>query len=128
MTTSKEQLRAAILQPRQPPFKDVEVGIWKSPDNPQGMVRVVGMTAAGRDHWEATNTRVEGGTIKTNRENQRARMLVLCLYDPVSNEPLFKEEEAAALGMTPADVLDPLFLLAAELSGVGTKLESLKGN
>jgi hypothetical protein len=121
VTTTTEQLRAAILTPRQPPFKDVEVKGW-------GLVRLVGMTGAQRDHWEAQNVRVQGGQIQANRENQRARMLIECLHDPVSGERLFTDEHAPALGHQPAEILDPLFLEAAALSGVGATLESLKGN
>lgn len=128
MMLSTEQLRAAMLQPRQPPFRDVEVAAWATADNPKGLVRVMGMTAAARDHWEAQNTRVENGKVQANRENQRARMLVECLHDPISGERLFTESDAPAFGHQPGELLDPLFLLAAELSGVGTTLEKLKGN
>lgn len=128
MTTTREQLRAAILQPRPMPFRDVEVGIWKTPENPNGMVRIVGMTGAERDHWEALRSPIVNGQIKADRENQRANMLAKCLHDPVSGERLFKDEEAMLLGNVAAEILDPLFLVAAELSGVGATLEKLKGN
>ena len=119
---TKEQLRQAFLTPRQPPFRDVfikELG---------GTVRVIGMTGSQRDHWEASNLRIEHGQPVQNKENQRARFLIQCLADPADGALLFKEEEAPALGFLPAEILDPLVVLAAELSGLGTTLEQLKGN
>lgn len=119
---TKEQLRQAFLTPRAPPFRDVFI------EQLGGTVRVIGMTGAQRDHWEASSVRVENGQPVQHQENQRARFLVQCLADPADGVRLFKDEEAPALGFVPAEILDPLVVLAAELSGLGTTLAKLKGN
>jgi hypothetical protein len=63
-----------------------------------------------------------------NMDNVRARLLVRSICD-ANGERIFGDHEADALGNVPAAVIDRLFTIAQQLSGLSpTDVEDLAGN
>lgn len=93
-------------------LKTVEVPEWG------GTVNVRGMRGVERDAFEASMFEDDGDKRKRNIANLRARLLVRCLVD-AEGKRLFEDEDAAELGLRNARVLDRLYDVASELSGIG---------
>jgi hypothetical protein len=90
------------------------------------------LTGTERDSYEQqliVNRKVRGRTVRdTDLTNARAKLLVLTLCDDVG-VPIFKEEDAVALGEKNAAILDRIYAVAAELNGFTDKdIEELTGN
>lgn len=45
-------------------------------------------------------------------------IVIACLYDPATGEPLFTIGDRDAIGEMPAEVVDPMWTAAAELNGL----------
>lgn len=82
-----------------------------------GTVLVRGLTGRERDSWEASNRIQRGREMVYNQVDARARLVVRALVDD-NGDRLFKDTDAGALGAKSGKVLDRLFDVAAELSGI----------
>lgn len=111
--------KAQILGADDLPERTVEVPEWG------GAVRIRGLTGEERDAFEAE---IAGEDETPNLENFRARLLVRTLVDEAGDR-LFGDLAVAELGRKSARVLQRLFDVAAELSGIGEDVvEELEGN
>lgn len=114
--------RDQILNVSDLQFEDVNVPQWG------GTVRVVGMTGAQRDAWEAGITRLRQNGIQYNLENIRAGLLARVLVDE-QGKRLFSDKDITSLGNKSAAALDLLFSVAQRLSGIGKRdIEELTEN
>ena len=86
-----------------------------------GVVLMRGLTGKERDRFEADNARRAGNAGAAGQEralqNIRARLVVRCLVDKAGDR-LFSDQDAEALGEKSGAILDRLFDVAAELSGI----------
>ncbi len=105
---SAEQIEAADDRTHE----DVPVPEWG------GTVRVVGLSAADRDAYEAAFVDAKGKPAVQRLRNVRAKLLVKCLVDEDGNR-LFSDDKAKALGQKNGAVVDRLFDVARRLSGIG---------
>jgi len=104
-------------------FKAVDLDIKKVPV-PEwgGDVYVRGLTARERDHFEMSIGAA------ANLENLRARLVVLTLCTD-DGERLFKDSDAIELGKKNAQVMNRLFDVARQMSGMSDQdVEELEGN
>lgn len=96
--------------------KAVEIKEWK------GSVNVRGLTARERDSFEASIG------ASANLDNLRARLVVLTLVDE-GGKRLFKDTDAKALGDKNAEVVNRLFDVARQMSGMtDADVNELEGN
>lgn len=84
---------------------------------------VQGMTGTDRDSYESSLfvQSANGKKRVFSSANIRAKLLVRSIIDPDTGERLFTDAEADELGKVRADVLDRLFSVAQQLSGVSDK-------
>lgn len=80
-------------------------------------VRVKVMTAAERDHFEASTVQREGKTTSLNLQGIRARLCILCLVDEAGNR-MFTDEDEYALGTKSGAALDRIFTVAQRINGL----------
>jgi hypothetical protein len=106
--------------------KDTLLG-YKGPaptpvDVPQlgGQVFLRVMSGTERDAFESESYKVNGKSVELNRANFRARLLVKCLADEAGVRML-ADDDAAALGKLPADLLDVLATKASAINGMSAK-------
>ena len=96
--------------------KEVKVPEWK------GSVNVRGLTARERDSFEASIG------ASANLDNLRARLVVLTLVDE-EGKRIFKDSDAKALGDKNAEVVNRLFDVARQMSGMtDADVNELEGN
>lgn len=89
-----------------------------------GSVRVKSLTAKERDRIEA---HIIGKGGKAKLENLRARMAVASVIDD-AGDPMFTEEDIAALASKSAAALDKVFTAAQRLSAMSDEdVEELTG-
>ncbi|MFI6249051.1 hypothetical protein [Streptomyces sp. NPDC051016] len=118
---------AAILGADDVETKPVDIPQWG------GEVLVRGLTGIERDAYEASIQQVRpkpdgGREVVFVRDNARAKLLVKCLVDE-NGHRLFKDTDAPALGKKSGAILDKLYDVAAELSGMGEAVEKeIEGN
>jgi hypothetical protein len=107
-------LKAQILAADDRPFEDVDVEEWGV------KIRVRGMTGTERDAYEARAVKLSQGgqNVEVQLQNFRARLVVKCLLDPETDERIFADNEVDRLGAKAGKVIDRLFDLAQELSGM----------
>ncbi|MEU3281768.1 hypothetical protein [Streptomyces antibioticus] len=116
-----------ILEADDTKTEPVDIPAWG------GEVLVRGLTGAERDAYEASIQQIRpkpDGTkeVVLVRDNARAKLLVKCLVDEEGNR-LFKDTDAPALGKKNGAILDKLYDVAAELSGMGDAAEKeIEGN
>ncbi|MEH0442441.1 MULTISPECIES: hypothetical protein [unclassified Streptomyces] len=116
-----------ILEADDTQVKPVDVPEWG------GEVLVRGLTGIERDAYEAGIQQIRpkpdgSREVVFNRDNARAKLLVKCLVDD-SGTRLFKDTDAPALGKKAGAVIDRLYDVAAELSGMGDAVEKeIEGN
>lgn len=114
-------------------WRDVEVPEWPDGDGKPGVVRVVSLSAADRDSYEAAMTTMRpdehgGASPVQDLSNVRAKLAVRCIVDDKS-ERIFGDHEASRLGQKSAAALDRIFNAAAELSGMTQKSQDeIAGN
>lgn len=126
MAAKKGLDRNAILATPDLPIEPVDVPAWG------GVVYVRGLSAAGRDAYEASLSRIEGVGKKQTRvadlSNVRAKLLARCVCDQ-AGELLFTDADIEALGAKSAEALEPLIEKAQALSGMTERdVERLEGN
>ena len=90
-----------------------------------GKVVVVGMSGVQRDAFEASCMEGRGKKREFNMRNVRAKLVSACARDAQDDELLFPD--ADALGGIRADILDPLYTVAAKLSGISKEDEDALG-
>lgn len=94
-----------------------------------GDVRVRGMTGAQRSEMEATMIAAKGQKFEVRAEalkTLRERTVAACLVDADGNR-LYGDKEISALGRKSAEVIQRLFDVAQELSGMNNS-EAIEGN
>ena len=91
--------------------REVDVPEWG------GTVRLKSLTGRERDAFEASNRILRGKEFVPNPVDIRARLVIRALVDETGNR-LFKDTEAGALGAKSGAVLDRLYDIVAEMSGM----------
>ena len=100
--------------------------IWKAQDTktrevdvPEwgGKVYIRSLSGKERDHFETSMIQIRGKSQKENFENLRARLLVLTIVD-AEGKKIFTSKDIEPLGEKNAAVLDRLFIIAQQLSGL----------
>jgi hypothetical protein len=94
------------------PTEEVVVPEWKG-----RTVLVCGMTAAGKNAYEASLVEVKGNTRKIRMENATAKLLVRTIVNR-QRQPLFTETDIERLGTKSASALERLAQVALRLSSM----------
>jgi hypothetical protein len=82
-----------------------------------GSVTVRGLTAAGRDAYEASIISHNGKKVQLDKRNIRAKLVVMSVID-ADGKRMFSDGDATALGEKNAAALDTIYAVAARLSGL----------
>lgn len=114
--------RDQILQAQDIKTQTVPVPEWG------GDVIVKGLTGTERDAYEASCVDTQDGKNVPKLQNIRAKLVSLTLVDE-QGKRLFTSADLEALGRKSGDVLDRLFDVARELSGLTKQaMEKARGN
>ena len=93
-----------------------------------GTVRVRELSGRERDEWEASLTVRRGGQMVQDVANMRAKLVARSVVGE-DGEPLFTQQDVAALGELSAAALERVFDAASRLSALGEKAaEEAAGN
>lgn len=94
-------------------FEVVSVPEWG------GDVRVRGLTAEERDHYDREIIKIDkqGNTSLGRLENLRALLVVRCLVND-QGERLFRDSQAREIGRKSSAVVGRIYAVAAKLSGM----------
>lgn len=104
--------RNAILEADDLKTEDVPVPEWG------GEVRVRMLTGEERDAYEASMVEMKkDGSAKANRENVRARLLILCIVNE-QGEQMFNRADIKLLGRKSAKALERVINKVNELNGI----------
>jgi hypothetical protein len=107
--------RNQILDAKDLQTEDVPVPEWG------GEVRIRMLTGEERDAFEASMVELKkDGSAKANRENVRARLLVLCIVNE-NGEQMFNRADIKLLGRKSAKALERVINKANELNGISEK-------
>jgi hypothetical protein len=107
--------RNQILDAKDLKTEDIPVPEWG------GEVRIRMLTGEERDQFEASMVELKkDGTTKANRENVRARLLVLCIVNE-QGEQMFNRADIKLLGRKSAKALERVINAANELNGISEK-------
>jgi hypothetical protein len=94
-----------------------------------GSVLVRELRGRERDEWEASLAVQRGRQMVPDVANMRAKLVARCVVDGPDGEPVFTQQDVAALGELSAAALDRVFEAASRLSGLAEKdLEEMAGN
>ena len=118
-------LRDDILGADDRPWIDVPTPEW-----PVKTVRIISMSGADRDSWEASALIRRASLEGTDRlRNLRAELVGRCAVDPTTGERIFGENDIEALGGKSAKVLERLFAAATQLNAVSDEdMKALEKN
>lgn len=94
------------------PTEEVTVHEWKG-----RTVLVCGLTAAGKNAYQASLLEIKGNSRKVRMENATAKLLVRTLVNR-QRQPLFTETDIERLGTKSAAALERLAKVANRLSGM----------
>lgn len=94
------------------PTEEVTVPEWKG-----RTVLVCGMTAAGKNAYEASLVEIKGTTRKVRMDNATAKLLVRTIVNR-QRQPLFTETDIERLGTKSAAALERLAQVALRLSSM----------
>jgi hypothetical protein len=120
--------RDAILARSALKTEEVKVPEWTDPDSGADTVLVRELRGRERDEWEASLAVQRGKQVVRDVANIRAKLAARCIVGE-DGEPLFSQQDVAALGELSAAALDRVFEAAARLSGLEEKdLEEMQGN
>jgi len=110
-------MREAILTAADLPFEEVDTPEWAPFGVPS--VRVRGLSAAERDAWEMSLTQQDGkGRVQVgNLRNVRASFVAKIVVDE-DGERVFTDRDARELGKRNAIVINRIWLMGRELSGM----------
>lgn len=115
--------REEILGMDDIPLEAVVVPEWGS-----RTVYVCGMTAAGKNAFEASLVEIRGSSRKVRMENATAKLLVRTVVTR-QRQPLFSEADIERLGTKSAAALERLAKVAQRLSAMGPdEVEALVKN
>jgi hypothetical protein len=103
--------RDAILAAAALKTEDVPVPEWG------GSVLVRELRGRERDEWEASLAVQRGNQMVPDVANMRAKLVARCVVGE-DHEPLFSQQDVAALGELSAAALDRVFEVASRLSGL----------
>jgi len=93
-----------------------------------GSVLVRELNGRQRDEWEASLAVMRGKAMVPDVANMRAKLVARSVVGD-DGEPVFTQQDVAALGELSAAALDRVFEAAARLSGLNEKdLEEMAGN
>lgn len=107
--------RNQILDAKDLQTEDVPVPEWG------GEVRIRMLTGEERDAFEASMVELKkDGSAKANRENVRARLLVLCIVNE-NGEQMFNRADIKLLGRKSAKALERVINRANELNGISER-------
>jgi hypothetical protein len=116
-------LRAAALK-----TEEVRVPEWADPDSGADVVLVRELRGRERDEWEASLAVMRGKAMVPDVANMRAKLVARSIVGD-DGEPVFSQQDVAALGELSAAALDRVFEVASRLSGLNEKdLEEMAGN
>ena len=114
--------RDAILAAASLKTEEVDVPQWG------GVVLVRELRGRERDEWEASLATQRGKTMVPDVANMRAKLVARSVVGD-DGEPLFSQQDVAALGELSAAALDRVFEAASKLSGLSEEdLEAAAGN
>lgn len=117
MLTKEQILKADDLK-----FEEIDVPEWG------GKVRIKTLKGSERDSFEDSITESKGRDTTVNMRNLRAKLCALTIVDG-NGDRVFNERDIPLLGKKSAKVLDRIFSVAQELSGIGEKdIETLAKN
>jgi hypothetical protein len=126
--------RAAILKAPDIPSKPVEVPEWRDPETGDCQVIIRGLTGDELDDFQGSirqfRRTLDGKGMEPvlNQQGMHAKLLVKCLVDE-NGERLFQDSDAAELGAKAGVILDRLYDIAQELSGLSDEeKEEMEGN
>ncbi len=105
--------RDAILKAADLKTETVAVPEWG------GSVLVRELRGRERDEWEGSLTVQRGQQMVPDTANMRAKLAARCIVDS-DGEPLFTQQDVAALGELSAAALDRVFDVASRLSGLAS--------
>lgn len=107
--------RNQILDAKDLQTEDVPVPEWG------GEVRIRMLTGEERDAYEASMVELKkDGSAKANRENVRARLLVLCIVNE-QGEQMFNRADIKLLGRKSAKALERVINKVNEMNGISEK-------
>lgn len=113
--------RDAILAADDRPSEEVAVPEWG------GTVMVRGLDGQGRDEFEASTYVTRGSVAVRDTANIRAKLAARCVIGE-DGQPLFTQQDVAALGAKSGAALDRVWEAASRLSGIGQQdAEELEG-
>jgi len=93
-------------------------------------VRIRALSGTERDAWDAGMVVMgsQGNVQRVRLEDKRARLLVMALVDE-DGQRLFDDRDVKALGAKNGTVLDRLYAIASDLSGLNPQaVEAAAGN
>ena len=124
----------AILGAEDSKTVTVEVPEWRDPVTGDCKVRIRGLDGEGLDAYQASirqfRPRLDGKGMELVlvQDNTHAVLLVKCLVDE-HGERIFTDADASALGKKNGKVLDRLFDIASDLSGLSEEeQDAIEGN
>jgi hypothetical protein len=114
--------RDAILAAKSLRTEEVAVPEWG------GTVLVRELSGRERDEWEASLAVMRGKTMVPDVANIRAKLAARTIVGD-DGEPVFTQQDVAALGELSAAALDRVFDVASRLSGLNPEdVEAMTGN
>jgi hypothetical protein len=120
--------RDAILARSALKTEEVRVPEWMDPDTGADVVLVRELRGRERDEWEASLAVQRGRQMVPDVANMRAKLVARSVVGD-DGEPLFSQQDVAALGELSAAALDRVFEAASRLSGLNpADLEEMAKN
>ena len=108
----------AILKASALKTEEVKVPEWADPESGADTVLVRELRGRERDEWEASLAVQRGRQMVPDVANMRAKLAARVIVD-ADLEPVFSQQDVAALGELSAAALDRVFEVASRLSGLG---------
>ena|SRR5579864_560478 len=110
--------RDAILKAAALRTEEVHVPEWIDAATGSDTVLVRELRGRERDEWEGSLTVQRGKQMVPDTANMRAKLAARAIVGE-DGEPLFTQQDVAALGELSAAALDRVFDVASRLSGLG---------
>lgn len=111
--------RNGILEAKDLKTEDVRVPEWDDmAEDGEAYVRIRMLTGTERDEYEASMVELKkDGSAKANRENVRARLLILCIVNE-AGEQMFNRADIKLLGRKSAKALERIINKVNEMNGI----------
>jgi hypothetical protein len=107
----------AILKASALKTEEVSVPEWADPETGADTVLVRELRGRERDEWEASLAVQRGRQMVPDVANMRAKLVARTVIGD-DGEPVFSQQDVAALGELSAAALDRVFEVASRLSGL----------